>query len=128
VHRFPRVAAIVLLEYLAATAVIFGALEGMAAVETSSRQCGVDKCAILGLFWVEALLLLAGLVVAGFIISLIVIAFRQRRWARTRNPASYETSLFASATVATAWGWAWALPAWPLILWTANQVFDLIQS
>jgi hypothetical protein len=122
VHRFHRVAAVVLLEYLAAAAILFGALRGVAAL----IGCRDDACAILGLFWVEALLLLAGLTVTGFIVSLIVIVFRQRRWNRTRNPASHETSIFGSATVATAYGWAWALPAWPLILWAANKVFEVV--
>jgi hypothetical protein len=124
VHRFPRVAAIVLLEYLAAAALFSGALVGEA------RLIGRhgDPGAIGGLLLFEALLLLGGLTITGFIVSLIVIAFRQRRWARTRNPASHETSVFGSATVATAFGWAWVPPASPLIPWAANKVFFLISG
>jgi hypothetical protein len=124
VHRLLRVAAIVLLEYLVTAAILFGALVGVARL----IGCHEEACAILGLFWLEALLLLGGLTVTGFIVSLIVIAFRQRRWVRTGNPASHETSVFGSATVATALGWAWVLPASPLILWAANKVFFLISS
>jgi hypothetical protein len=126
VHRFPRVAAIVLLEYLAAATIFFALLKWYAAVNLSPRQCGVDKCAVLDLIVLEAFLLFAGWTVTGFVVSLIVIAFRQWRWARTGNPASHETGVFGAATVATAFGWAWVLPASPLILWAANGVFDFL--
>jgi hypothetical protein len=125
VHRFFRVAAIVLLEYVAAAAILFGALEGLSPFK---GPCHGAACAVDDYVRREGLLLLGGLTVTGFSVSLIVIAFRQRRWARTRNPASHETSVFGSATVATAFGWAWALPASPLILWTANEVWFHILS
>jgi hypothetical protein len=115
----------VLLEYLAVAAVFFGVLEALAAI---TPPCRDPECAIVDGWRIEVHVLLAGLTVTGFIVSLIVIAFRQRRWARARNTASHETSVFGSATVATAYGWAWALPASPLILWTANKVFDLTSS
>jgi hypothetical protein len=124
-HRFLRVAAIVLLEYLAAAAILFGALD---ALSPFKGPCRGAACAVDDYVQTEGQLLLGGLIVAGFSISLIVIAFRQRRWARTRNPASHETSVLGSATVAFAFGWAWALPAAPLIVWTANKVLDLISS
>jgi hypothetical protein len=125
VHRFFRVAAIVLLEYVAAGAFLFGVLE---ALSPFKGPCQGAACAIDDYFQMEGLLLLGGLTVTGFIASLIVIAFRQRQWARTRNPASHETSLFGSATVATAFGWAWSLPASPLILWAANELSFFISN
>jgi hypothetical protein len=124
VHRFFRVAAVVLLEYLAAAAIFFGALEADAAIK---GPCRGAACAVGDYFELEAYLLVGGVTVTGFVVALIVIGFRLRR-ARTRNLASRETSVFGSATVATAYGWAWALPASPLILWTANKVFDFITS
>jgi hypothetical protein len=95
----------VLLEYLAVAAVFFGGLEALAAI---TPPCRGPECAIVDGWRIEVHVLLAGLTVAGFIVSLFVIAFRQRRWARARNTASHETSIFRSATVATAYGWAWA--------------------
>jgi hypothetical protein len=128
-HRLPRVAALLLLEYLAITMVIYGLLLGALALENTKqpRTCGVDNCiggVIVGGFWVEVVLYFAGLVIVSLICSLIVIAFRQRRRVRG-HPASQETSLFGSASLATSWGFVWGLLISPLAVVALN---DLVSS
>jgi hypothetical protein len=123
-HRIPRVAALVLLEYLVITMAICGLLLGVAALFTRKqpRTCGVDNCVgnmIIGMFWEELALYFAGLVIVSLIASLIVMAFRQKRRVRG-HPASQETSLFGSASLATAWGFVWGLVASPLTVVALN--------
>jgi hypothetical protein len=108
--------------------VICGLLLGVAALESTNqpRTCGVDNCVgdmIVGIFWAEAVLYFAGLVIVSIIFSLIVIAFRQRRRVRG-HPASQEPSLLGSASLATAWGFVWGLPLSPLAVVALNVLLS----